>query len=153
MNKAFGPREDLAYLLTIAHEYGHHIQGATGLFYARAVYLQEHPAEKLNSSRRNELQASCFGGVFTRAVANSYPLTDRRKELEFQSSNSFGDSSDTPADERRNLDMSDDDIHNLLPSALQRHSDENRDDVLPGEEYHDVTWDSPVRVMQTHFMA
>jgi hypothetical protein len=56
-------------------------------------------------------------------------------------------------DERRNLDMSDDDIHNLLPSALQRHSDENRDDVLPGEEYHDVTWDSPVRVMQTHFMA
>jgi uncharacterized protein len=100
MNKAFGPREDLAYLLTIAHEYGHHIQGATGLFYARAVYLQEHPAEKLNSSRRNELQASCFGGVFTRAVANSYPLTDRRKELEFQSSNSFGDSSDTPADMR-----------------------------------------------------
>ena len=56
-------------------------------------------------------------------------------------------------DERRNLDMSDEDIHNLLPSALQHHADENRDDVLPGEEYHDVTWDSPVRVMQTHFMA
>ena len=56
-------------------------------------------------------------------------------------------------DERRNLDMSDDDIHNLLPSALQRHADDNRDDALPGEEYHDVTWDSPVRVMQTHFMA
>lgn len=56
-------------------------------------------------------------------------------------------------DVRRNLDMSDEDIHNLLPSALQRHADENRDDVLPGEEYQDVTWDSPVRVMQTHFMA
>jgi hypothetical protein len=56
-------------------------------------------------------------------------------------------------DERRNLDMSDEDIHNLLPSALQRHAEENRDDVLPGEEYNDVTWDSPVRVMQTHFMA
>ncbi len=100
MNKAFGPREDLAYLLTIAHEYGHHIQGAAGLFYARAVYLQEHPGDKLDSSRRNELQASCFGGVFTKAVANSYPLTDRRKELEFQASNSFGDSSDTPQSER-----------------------------------------------------
>jgi hypothetical protein len=56
-------------------------------------------------------------------------------------------------DERRNLDMSDEEIHNLLPSALQRHAEDNRDDVLPGEEYHDVTWDSPVRVMQTHFMA
>ena len=54
---------------------------------------------------------------------------------------------------RRDLDMSDEDVHNLLPSALQRHADDNRDDVLPGEEYQDVTWDSPVRVMQTHFMA
>ena len=40
-----------------------------------------------------------------------------------------------------------------LPRALQRHAEDNRDDVLPGEEYQDVTWDSPVRVMQTHFMA
>jgi hypothetical protein len=55
--------------------------------------------------------------------------------------------------ERSGLEMSDEDIHNLLPSALQRHADDNRDDVLPGEEYQDVTWDSPVRVMQTHFMA
>jgi hypothetical protein len=58
-----------------------------------------------------------------------------------------------PEDERRNLDMTDEDIHNLLPSALQRHADANRDDVLPGEEYQDVTWDAPVRVLQTHFMA
>jgi len=58
-----------------------------------------------------------------------------------------------PPDERTGLEMSDDEIHDLLPSALQRHADENRDDVLPGEEYHDVNWDTPVRVMQTHFMA
>jgi hypothetical protein len=60
-----------------------------------------------------------------------------------------------PPDERRSLDMSDDEIHNLLPTALQRHAADhhNRDDVLPGEEYQDTTWDSPVRVMQTHFMA
>ena len=100
MNKAFGPKEDLAYLLTIAHEYGHHIQGVAGLFYARAAYLQEHPSDKLDSSRRNELQASCFGGVFAKAVADSYPLTNRRQELEFQASNSFGDSNSTPQDER-----------------------------------------------------
>ncbi|GAA3097835.1 putative metalloprotease [Kribbella aluminosa] len=100
MDKAFGPKEDLAYLMTIAHEYGHHVQGVTGLFYARAAYLQDHPDQKLESSRRNELQASCFGGVFSRAVAKSYPLTDRLAEFKEQSSNSFGETPDTPEDER-----------------------------------------------------
>jgi predicted metalloprotease len=100
MNKAFGPKEDLAYLMTIAHEYGHHIQGVTELFYARAYYLQDHPSQKLESSRRNEVQASCLGGVFSRAVEKSYPFTNRMKEFEFQSSHSFGESEDTPADER-----------------------------------------------------
>ncbi|MEV6267808.1 neutral zinc metallopeptidase [Kribbella sp. NPDC051936] len=100
MNKAFGPQQDLAYLMTIAHEYGHHVQGVTGLFYARMAYLQDHPDEKLESSRRNELQASCFGGVFSKAVAKSYPLTDRLDEFKEQSSNSFGESPSTPEDER-----------------------------------------------------
>ncbi|WP_233712413.1 neutral zinc metallopeptidase [Kribbella turkmenica] len=100
MNKAFGPQQDLAYLMTIAHEYGHHVQGVTGLFYARAAYLQEHPDKKLEYSRRNELQASCFAGVFSRAVAESYPLTDRMDEFREQSSNSFGESPSTPEDER-----------------------------------------------------
>jgi predicted metalloprotease len=100
MNKAFGPKQDLAYLMTIAHEYGHHVQGVTGLFYARAVYLQEHPDETLESSRRNELQASCFAGVFSKAVEKSYPLTGRLDEFEYQANNSFGESPDTPADER-----------------------------------------------------
>jgi predicted metalloprotease len=100
MNRAFGPKQDLAYLMTIAHEYGHHVQGVSGLFYARAVYLQDHPDEKLESSRRNELQASCFGGVFSKAVEKSYPLTNRLDEFKEQSSNSFGETPDTPPDER-----------------------------------------------------
>jgi hypothetical protein len=58
-----------------------------------------------------------------------------------------------PPEERTGLEMSDEEIHDYLPTALQRHLDENRDDTLPGEEYQDVTWDSPVRVMQTHFMG
>jgi hypothetical protein len=58
-----------------------------------------------------------------------------------------------PPDERENLDLTDAEIHELLPTALARHAAErNRDDELP-EEYHDATWDAPVRVMQTHFMA
>ena len=58
-----------------------------------------------------------------------------------------------PADERAGLDMSDEEIHDLLPSALQRHADSRGADELPGEDYEDVTWDAPVRVMQTHFLA
>jgi len=100
MNKAFGPKHDVAYLMTIAHEYGHHVQGVSGLFYARAVYLQDHPDQELESSRRNELQASCFGGVFSRSVEKSYPLTNRLEEFKEQSSNSFGETPDTPEDER-----------------------------------------------------
>lgn len=100
MNSAFGPKEDLAYLMTIAHEYGHYIQGESGLFYARAAYVQEHPELKLDSSRRNELQASCFAGVFSKAVAQSYPLTGRLDEFQYQASNSFGDSPNTPEEER-----------------------------------------------------
>src|SRR4051812_10929120 len=52
---------------------------------------------------------------------------------------------------RGSLELSDAEIHDLLPTALQRHADGNRDDVLEAEEYHDVTWDAPVRLYQTHF--
>ncbi|GAA0599055.1 neutral zinc metallopeptidase [Kribbella sandramycini] len=100
MNKAFGPQQDLAYLMTIAHEYGHHVQGISRTFYARMAYLQEHPEKKLDSSRRNELQASCYAGVFSKAVEKSYPLTARMDEFKEQSSNSFGESPKTPEDER-----------------------------------------------------
>jgi hypothetical protein len=55
-------------------------------------------------------------------------------------------------DERAGLELTDDEIHELLPTALERHHTENRDDVLPGEEaYHDSNWDAPVRVLQMHF--
>src|SRR3954452_9266906 len=46
-------------------------------------------------------------------------------------------------EERRNLDLTDGQINDLLPTALERHHAENRDDVLPGEEYHTATWDAP----------
>jgi uncharacterized protein len=100
MNQAFGPKQDLAFLMTIAHEYGHHVQSVSDLFYARQAYLADHPDEKLESSRRNELQASCFAGVFSRAVEKSYPFTARLKEFEFQASNSFGETPKTPENER-----------------------------------------------------
>ena len=54
-------------------------------------------------------------------------------------------------EERRSLKQTDEEIHDLLPTALERHHTENRDDVLLGEEYQDATWDAPVRVFVTHF--
>jgi hypothetical protein len=54
-------------------------------------------------------------------------------------------------EERQSLDMSDEEIHNLLPTALQRREETNRDDELVEPEAHDTTWDAPVRVYQTHF--
>ena len=54
-------------------------------------------------------------------------------------------------DERRHVALTDAEIHDLLPIALERHHAENRDDLLSGEEYRDATWDAPVRVLQMHF--
>jgi cation transport regulator ChaB len=56
-----------------------------------------------------------------------------------------------PEEERQSLDMSDEEIHNLLPTALQRREETNRDDELLEEVSHNATWDGPVRVYQTHF--
>src|SRR3982751_2886534 len=50
-------------------------------------------------------------------------------------------------DERQSLELSDQQIHDLLPMALERHHTENREDALPGAEYHDASWDTPVRVL------
>ena len=38
--------------------------------------------------------------MFSRSVEKSYPFTNRLKEFEFQASNSFGESEDTPEAER-----------------------------------------------------
>jgi hypothetical protein len=57
-------------------------------------------------------------------------------------------------EERRRLELTDEEIHEQLPDALLRHHTENRDDVLmvPGEEYNEASWDSPVRLLQNHFV-
>ena len=58
-----------------------------------------------------------------------------------------------PPQERDGLDLSDDEIHALLPTALQRREEENPDEIPLGEDEQDVTWDAPVRVYQTHFIG
>jgi hypothetical protein len=60
---------------------------------------------------------------------------------------------DLPEQERSALDMTDEELHDLLPTALQRRADESPDAPLADEPGRDVAWDTPVRVLQMHFMA
>ena len=57
-------------------------------------------------------------------------------------------------EERRSLELTDEEIHDRLPTALERHHTENRDDLLmvPGEQYNEASWDAPVRLLQNHFV-
>ena len=61
------------YLALFAHEYGHHVQEVSGLMDAawRQIYAdgQNSPAG-LDLSRRKELQAQCFSGMFLGAVVD-----------------------------------------------------------------------------------
>ena len=56
--------------------------------------------------------------------------------------------------QRGTLHLTDEEIHDRLPTALDRHYTENRDDLLmvPGEEYDEASWDAPVRLLQNHFV-
>ena len=51
-------------------------------------------------------------------------------------------------------ELTDEEIHDRLPAALDRHYTDNRDDLLmvPGEQYNQASWDAPVRLLQNHFV-
>ncbi|HJQ46219.1 MAG TPA: neutral zinc metallopeptidase [Amycolatopsis sp.] len=61
------------YLALVAHEYGHHVQDLVGLMDAawNVIYADgENSPGGLEMSRRKELQAQCFSGMFMGATAN-----------------------------------------------------------------------------------
>lgn len=63
-NTPYPPMEALSIY---AHEYGHHVQGLTGVMQASSNQRREQgtmSAGGLETSRRMELQASCFGGMY-----------------------------------------------------------------------------------------
>jgi hypothetical protein len=57
-----------------------------------------------------------------------------------------------PPEEREKLDLSDEEIHELIPSALEQYA-VDFPDAPPDEHFRDVSPEAPVRVLQTHFMA
>jgi predicted metalloprotease len=61
------------YLALIAHEYGHHVQEVAGIMDAVWQQIYQHgPVSPigLDLSRRKELQAQCFSGMFLGAVVD-----------------------------------------------------------------------------------
>ena len=62
------------YLAVFAHEYGHHVQLVSGILTAqgRIENLSGRTSEAgLESSRRLELQAQCFSGLFVKSVSDT----------------------------------------------------------------------------------
>lgn len=69
-----GGDQPATHLATLAHEYGHHVQALTGVLRAadsKIVDAGEETPAGLEMSRRIELQANCFAGMFLTAVSGS----------------------------------------------------------------------------------
>ncbi|GAA1306886.1 neutral zinc metallopeptidase [Saccharothrix xinjiangensis] len=63
-----------SHLATLAHEYGHHVQALSGMLRAadsKIVAAGERTPAGLEMSRRIELQANCFAGMFLSAASGS----------------------------------------------------------------------------------
>jgi hypothetical protein len=67
----------LGYTALLAHEFGHHLQAVTGMVneFARRYAAADSRSERYLLSRRLELQAQCFEGVFLATVARSIELS------------------------------------------------------------------------------
>jgi hypothetical protein len=62
-------------LNTFAHEYGHHVQWLSGILASSVARQQKMtPNQKLQESRRRELQATCLGAVYLGANAAFTPM-------------------------------------------------------------------------------
>lgn len=82
----------LALDAVLAHEFGHAVQGRTGILIASGAWEQKlGKPSGLIYSRRLETQADCFSGLFFDSVAQSRNITDGEKEDLAQISFNIGD--------------------------------------------------------------
>jgi predicted metalloprotease len=66
------------HLAVLAHEYGHHVQLLSGIMYVVGAELsgvEEGGQEELELTRRTELQANCFAGLFLASAAGRGSIT------------------------------------------------------------------------------
>ncbi|MEU7475791.1 neutral zinc metallopeptidase [Lentzea sp. NPDC042327] len=85
-----GGEAPATHLATLSHEYGHHVQALTGLLRAADLKITdagERTPAGLEMSRRVELQANCFAGMFLTAVSGRGSVTPslaRQAQEDFQ---------------------------------------------------------------------
>jgi predicted metalloprotease len=89
--RKFFDDNDVAYAIVIGHEFGHHVQREVGILQAYDDLTYDDFDGRLELNRRVELQASCLGGLFLGAVAESFPMDDSRLQRLQQVAGSFGD--------------------------------------------------------------
>ncbi|WP_067179601.1 neutral zinc metallopeptidase [Microtetraspora niveoalba] len=89
------------YIISMmGHEYGHHIQNITGIsdeWWKRYLDTSSKSAQ-LALTRRHELQATCFAGMFMRSVAATYPIDTSRRDSLLWAYNHLGDPPGGPRD-------------------------------------------------------
>jgi predicted metalloprotease len=90
----------LGYVALTAHEFGHHLQAAAGIVDAYGARRSDKSSRaRLTLTRRLELQAECFEGVFLAYLEDSLHLTAQDRYELRQWHTSTGDE-DPPADRR-----------------------------------------------------
>ncbi|ONI79324.1 hypothetical protein ALI144C_26240 [Actinosynnema sp. ALI-1.44] len=77
------------HIMVLAHEYGHHVQALTGINRGMGIKMtgkDENSPEYLELTRRMELQADCFSGMFIGAAGGRGSIT---KSLSTSASSAF----------------------------------------------------------------
>ena|GEM_PF-1290907 len=67
----------LGYVGLVAHEFGHHMQAESGMLpeYSQRAFAAKSRGQRYLLSRRLELQAQCFAGIFLATAAQSLDLS------------------------------------------------------------------------------
>ncbi|GAA3687846.1 hypothetical protein GCM10022224_061390 [Nonomuraea antimicrobica] len=84
---------NLALMVVLAHEYGHHVQQITGIGKATDAFYGSKKADKrtLDGIRRSELQAQCLSGAFVGRVWTSLGRDDADWDAILKSTHNFLD--------------------------------------------------------------
>ncbi|MFF4126423.1 neutral zinc metallopeptidase [Microbispora rosea] len=102
MTREYGPLGSWNGIIVsmMAHEYGHHIQNLSGISdsWWRQTLDSGSQSGKMALSRRHELQATCFGGMFMQSVAASYPIDTTRRNTLLWAYSHLGDPPGGPRD-------------------------------------------------------
>ncbi|WP_285730069.1 neutral zinc metallopeptidase [Nocardiopsis sp. ATB16-24] len=97
-----GATDSVVYASLLAHEYGHHVQGESGLleYYHEQRGLEEDEPARNAWTRRSELQANCLAGAFLGSVRVTYPLEEGDLDVLLEDAAATADRVDGPEEER-----------------------------------------------------